>query len=954
MVTVLLIELLAARGGAPCARVHYPPSGSPPKLFHGSDRGGVHLSGVLPAARSGVLLVELARRRNGGLGSLVESDLAGYPAWGVLSATSRRKFLDGDSGPKAFAARRTRELTPERAAARSKSTDIAARGAKLVDLPPDYVLIQRVEREAGHYQLLESLAPDDIEIVRMRDCGFESIESWLRQEYRTVSGPPSRAGHESGGADRLEADAVDGPEIGRAAGSSSSGVDAEPDTPTGPVTDPPAEAWMDGPHPGALVRVPNFHGRVSELELLEISLATDSGPTTVVVVGMPGVGKTALVQQYATVMGRNIFRDGVRWLDAANLGPALHSLAEKLGWRGERAAGEQLARWIAERLQPMRMLLVLDSLPDDADLKLVPLLSGRSRVVITSRLRRLPKDLRRDTAQVVVACWDPKDAREYLRRSVPSLIATDDALDKLALAVGHLPLAMRLLQRWLERPAATPQDVLDRLRGTLIPTLDHVAHGLDRSVASTLGAAFADLTETQRRVLLASAVCARATTMRAIAATADVSESDAAMALGDLVAWFLVEHHPERERAWGLHDLVREYAARQEDIGPLRSRHATYVQAHYDHALTHALADPSGLGAEADELLVAVDDSLRDVSSRSWRGLLELAAFVVVGLGRTDELLPRYQRLVPSPHRTARLAGHFGLAECYRILGQHHPAKFRYELALKLAREVGDGELQFACLAGLASIALTNADQALLFSYAKVMKALREKGIRASSQTALLAMAVYSYAQLQMGAVEETRRDVEVAVAKLEQAGVPDFLMSTTLDILGICCRDTGQVERAIESHRRVVTAALQLRQTPMLIQGKLHLGQALYCANRFDDAIKELNDALERALASKSVRAHAQCHHALFLCRFAVGQKDIAEEHHRQAMRLFREAGLEIPPEVESSADFADHLFRSEGVDIVAELEQFRTKQKAEQKKLGSAKKAKRPGSNRKPGRKR
>lgn len=153
-------------------------------LFQGDSRRS-EAAGVFPSARSGVLLVELARRRQHGLGSLASSDLEGYPAWGTLTRASCDRFLNDNSGPKKIAARRKKPDPGE------ESVSIAARMAQLIPMPRAYFLIERVEGRSRHYQLATAIGSDDVQIDFDPNCGFETVECWLTQECRTAL-PPRR------------------------------------------------------------------------------------------------------------------------------------------------------------------------------------------------------------------------------------------------------------------------------------------------------------------------------------------------------------------------------------------------------------------------------------------------------------------------------------------------------------------------------------------------------------------------------------------------------------------------------------------------------------------------------------------------------------------------------------------------------------------------------------------
>ena len=191
---------------------------------------------------------------------------------------------------------------------------------------------------------------------------------------------------------------------------------------------------------------------------------------TQAITGMGGVGKTQLAVEFAYRYGYR-FRS-VHWLDLSN--PAL--LDEQIARNGARMGLEpwpdKLPDQVARTLQAWQAegprLLILDNLEDPAAAQdILACLSHSSlRLLLTARRRDWPRYL---GLQILpLDEFTPEESRAFLRHFLPPDRAADADLDALAERLGHLPLALELAGRYLERhPRLSVGDYLNALQHVL-------------------------------------------------------------------------------------------------------------------------------------------------------------------------------------------------------------------------------------------------------------------------------------------------------------------------------------------------------------------------------------------------------------------------------------------------------------------------------------------------------
>lgn len=452
-------------------------------------------------------------------------------------------------------------------------------------------------------------------------------------------------------------------------------------------------------------RPEQFVGRDRELRDLRQLLAprAGSGSRVGVVVGLPGVGKTALVAEATYAALEQGWFDGghlllnLRGYDRVPLSAhdALGQLLRDLGVATEKIPGEEQARAarfrseLAQRKEPL--LIVLDNVSSESQVK--PLLPGEGphRVLVTSR------DSLPDLIAPVVSLdtLSQEESVEYMRRVLQARFAHDtriqdqhaDAAEVVRLC-GCLPLALRIA-------AATLASVTTKPLAKLAEEL--AAHGARLGVLNAVRAAF-DLS--YQRLATEDAGAARllrllglngspGISLAAAAAVAGLPEKTACLQLDRLTAARLLDQGADSSR-WTMHDLLWEYAKLAVTDEPERSREKARSRLLGYYNQTCEKAASSWLDAECVNLVAAAEAAAEYGQDTVALELADrLSSFLRMQYRWAEKITTDRACLVVARRRRDRLGEADALAalgDSFHQLSRFAEARDHYQQALAIDR----------------------------------------------------------------------------------------------------------------------------------------------------------------------------------------------------------------------------------------------------------------------------
>jgi tetratricopeptide (TPR) repeat protein len=336
-------------------------------------------------------------------------------------------------------------------------------------------------------------------------------------------------------------------------------------------------------------RIESFVGRDVELEKLVNLLDPARRPRAVRLVGLAGVGKTALATNAAHAAAeKQLFPGGIFFADLQGYDDEPKQPGEMLGrlLRALTGSAQNIPEGTQERLESYRsalaridapVLIVLDNASAEAQVQQLLPGGGPHKVLVTSRdilagLEARQMDIRVLDQETGVALVDRK-----LRTARPDddrMASDPDSAAKLAAACDGLPLALWIIAANLEAdPVRTAEEVADELADerTRLEALHYVIGGESEiSVAAAIGLSYRRLgEEAARLVRLLSAATGPHVTIASAVVLADKPRIQVRRTIGQLLKGHLVEPvENDSQQRLGMHDLVRLYARELAEASP--------------------------------------------------------------------------------------------------------------------------------------------------------------------------------------------------------------------------------------------------------------------------------------------------------------------------------------------------------------------------------------------------
>jgi tetratricopeptide (TPR) repeat protein len=688
--------------------------------------------------------------------------------------------------------------------------------------------------------------------------------------------------------------------------------------------------------------VSHVAGRTDDLRRLDNLLGDHArrdvapSPCIVSVTGTPGVGKTALAVHWAHRV-RDRFSDGQLYLRLNGYGggdplrpiDALAQALHGLGVPGDRIPlnVDEAAALFRSLLAGRRMLIVLDNARSAGQVR--ALLPGEPRclVLVTSRDRLSGLTATDGAVPVGLGVLPAAASLEVLGGVVGNdrIAAEPAAVERLVCVCGGLPLALRICAaHLLDEPSGSIAEYVAELsRGDRLTRLE-VQGDASGDVRSAFDVSYTTLGDADAWMfrslsLLPGDDC----TADAAAALAGVDRRDARRLLDGLCAAHLVQRSPEGR--YGLHDLLREYAAdrRREVDGQDRSAPAlgrllqwylhgcdaaaTMLFPHFvrlptttePHVRTHAFADPADafawLDAERAALVAAAGHAVEDgYPTVAWQ-----VADVLRGYFWQSRHVVDWARVVEAGLAAARATGdvqgmaamHYGRASMRYVLDHHDEALVDYATAADLAAESGWLHGQAAAVGGVGGVHLTrgNLHDALRSTQESLMLDRATGYVAGQGRSATFLATIYSF----LGRLDESVQAAREALDHYRSMGSIAG-QGYALALMGSASHLGGRLRDAERLIRRGLELVRQVGNpyTESVIQ--YHLAMVLLADGRATEAAACIDEAMANFTHGVDDREHeADLVSVLGMVHLALGRPARAVECQARALALAQEIGV-------------------------------------------------------------
>jgi DNA-binding SARP family transcriptional activator/predicted negative regulator of RcsB-dependent stress response len=432
------------------------------------------------------------------------------------------------------------------------------------DLLPAYQRLVNAHLALGQYErAIERLEP----LIAEHSVDEALATQWMRARA-AIDGPASLSGYVRGFVERYRKDMEAEPaeviaqyaRLTRTGGGSA--VVIGPTPPPQPPDQLPRSA-------------PYFVGRRDTLAVLdELLLATTSSAPVVAIDGPPGIGKTALVMEWAN-KHRDRFPDGRLFVNLSGHGPSdavsamtvLTSFLVALNVPADRQPPglADRAALLRTSLGNRRVLIVLDNALDSQHVRPILAAAPAASVVVTSRQQLTGLVLHEGGTRITVDRLRPHESIALLvDRLGPAQARPDSpALRDLAEICDGMPLGLNIAAQYVATMPNVPlKDLVETLRQQPPVLLDAGIHGDAgaNSLRVVFSWSYARLGPDARTIFTMLGLHSTAyVSVGAAAALAGVSVADAARTLDHLQGAHLVDQ--QSLGRFRLHDLIFVFAS---------------------------------------------------------------------------------------------------------------------------------------------------------------------------------------------------------------------------------------------------------------------------------------------------------------------------------------------------------------------------------------------------------
>ncbi len=638
-----------------------------------------------------------------------------------------------------------------------------------------------------------------------------------------------------------------------------------------------------------------FTGRANEMTRLDQLLAASADRWTAVVIstvsGTAGVGKTALAVHWAHQV-RDAFPDGqlyvnLRGLDSAGRPPmdpadAIRNLLGALGVVPQRIPldlDEQIGLY-RSLLARKRLLLLLDNAHDAGQVR--PLLPGSASVfvIVTSR-NQLSSLVAAEGAQpLTLDLFTWTEARQMLsgRIGAHRVAAEKDAVEEIIECCARLPLALAVVTARATIRSGVPLSTLAAELRDSSSRLDALADSESTTnVRIVLSLSYRSLSPgTARLFRLLGLDPGPSISLRAVVHLADLPVGRVRPLLDELVFNHLIkESAPDR---YGLHDLMRSYAAEQAHTHDSEAERRSALGRVLDYYVQTAEAADRLLfryrprfdstpirPAATAEHFAGITDAARwltdevetlsrmvetaaqyGLDEHAWRLAWWLHTFFTTQ-GYTEErqslltvALGAAQRLA-SPRAEAQVL--VAMAGARFIRGRHDETGQDIRRALRLFEDLGDLTGQAWTLLGeSARLQKLRRYRDSMTPARKALDISRELGDVIRQADALCAIA-WAHAHIQEHDAALTQAEHALA---LQQEADDRARQCTTLECVGYVNHELGRHDAAITAYQRVLELRTERGDRSGSGQTLMYLGDVYRSTGRIQRARQFWQQALE------------------------------------------------------------------------------------------------------------
>jgi tetratricopeptide (TPR) repeat protein len=448
----------------------------------------------------------------------------------------------------------------------------------------------------------------------------------------------------------------------------------------------------------------------------QVRQALASRSYLVVIEGIGGIGKTALVLEVAHELWEKEFYEAVVWITAKDreldLNDILDTFARTIDYPYiAQLPPEEKPTEAAKLMRAKKCLLLVDNfetIKDEAVSEFLLSLPEPSKALITSRhhalgeARTIPlKGMEQDEALVLMRAEGQRLGLESVQR------AGDEILLRLYQATGGAPLAIKWAVGQIKQKGQSLDSVLDSLYGARGALFEFM---FSRS--------WEMLSEDARRILMVMPIFATSASKEAIEAASDVHTWDLDEGLGQLVEMSLVEVSGglEEQQRYSVHPLVRAFGEAEsgKQVEFYKASHLRTADYFLDLAERHQWGRWGWQGhgeieRERENVFTITDWCDEECEWRRLCALLKSITFFLSFRGYWQDAL-RYGRIaVEASKRTGdkndlawTLIMVLGWTFCKQ--GRFQDAKESLEQGLEISRGIGYTDRMYSALRNLAEV----------------------------------------------------------------------------------------------------------------------------------------------------------------------------------------------------------------------------------------------------------